>query len=78
MAATVWLARALAAQPDVLLLDEPTNHLDIEAITWLEGVIDNMRALSSSSRTIARSSSAWPRGWWNSIADTSRRMPPTP
>ena len=35
----VWLARALAAQPDVLLLDEPTNHLDIEAITWLEGVI---------------------------------------
>jgi len=36
----VWLARALAAQPDVLLLDEPTNHLDIEAITWLEGVIE--------------------------------------
>jgi ATP-binding cassette subfamily F protein uup len=35
----VWLARALASQPDVLLLDEPTNHLDIEAITWLEGVI---------------------------------------
>ena len=37
----VWLARALAAQPDVLLLDEPTNHLDIEAITWLEGVIEH-------------------------------------
>ena len=36
----VWLARALAAQPDVLLLDEPTNHLDIEAITWLEGMIE--------------------------------------
>jgi len=36
----VWLARALAAQPDVLLLDEPTNHLDIDAITWLEGVIE--------------------------------------
>jgi ATP-binding cassette subfamily F protein uup len=36
----VWLARALAAQPDVLVLDEPTNHLDIEAITWLEGVIE--------------------------------------
>ena len=36
----VWLARALAAQPDVLLLDEPTNHLDIEAITWLEGIIE--------------------------------------
>ncbi len=39
----VWLARALAAQPDVLLLDEPTNHLDIEAITWLEGVIEKHR-----------------------------------
>ncbi|MEO6223330.1 MAG: ATP-binding cassette domain-containing protein [Vicinamibacterales bacterium] len=36
----VWMARALAAQPEVLLLDEPTNHLDIEAITWLEGVIE--------------------------------------
>ncbi len=36
----VWLARALAARPDVLLLDEPTNHLDIEAITWLEGIVE--------------------------------------
>ncbi len=25
----VWLARALAQQPDSLLLDEPTNHLDL-------------------------------------------------
>ncbi|WP_078391223.1 ABC transporter ATP-binding protein [Shouchella patagoniensis] len=25
----VWLARALAQQPDCLLLDEPTNHLDL-------------------------------------------------
>ena len=39
----VWMARALAAEPDVLLLDEPTNHLDIEAITWLEGVLDKHR-----------------------------------
>jgi len=30
------LGRALVASPDLLLLDEPTNHLDIEAITWLE------------------------------------------
>ncbi|MCR4376208.1 MAG: ATP-binding cassette domain-containing protein, partial [Acidobacteria bacterium] len=39
----VWMARALAAEPDVLLLDEPTNHLDIEAITWLEGVLEKYR-----------------------------------
>ena len=32
----VFLARALAAQPEILLLDEPTNHLDLEAILWLE------------------------------------------
>ncbi len=32
----VFLARALAGQPDILLLDEPTNHLDIETITDLE------------------------------------------
>jgi ATP-binding cassette subfamily F protein uup len=32
----VWLARALAREPDVLLLDEPTNHLDVATITWLE------------------------------------------
>ncbi|HQX81569.1 MAG TPA: ATP-binding cassette domain-containing protein [Vicinamibacterales bacterium] len=39
----VWLARALAAQPDILLLDEPTNHLDIEAITWLEDIVEKHR-----------------------------------
>ena len=32
----VFLARALAHEPDLLLLDEPTNHLDIDAILWLE------------------------------------------
>jgi ABC transport system ATP-binding/permease protein len=37
----VFLARVLAAQPDLLLLDEPTNHLDIEAITWLENFLSD-------------------------------------
>ncbi len=32
----VFLARALAGDPDILLLDEPTNHLDIDSIVWLE------------------------------------------
>jgi len=39
----VALARALVAQPDVLLLDEPTNHLDLDAITWLEELLNNFQ-----------------------------------
>ncbi len=35
----IWLARALACEPDVLLLDEPTNHLDTAAIEWLENLL---------------------------------------
>ncbi len=36
----VALAQALVAQPDVLLLDEPTNHLDLDAIAWLQGLLN--------------------------------------
>jgi ATP-binding cassette subfamily F protein uup len=39
----VALARALVAQPDVLLLDEPTNHLDLDAIRWLEELLNSFR-----------------------------------
>ncbi|MCX2860426.1 ATP-binding cassette domain-containing protein [Paucibacter sp. PLA-PC-4] len=39
----VALGRALVAQPDVLLLDEPTNHLDLDAITWLEELLNNFQ-----------------------------------
>ncbi len=33
------LARLLLEQPDLLVLDEPTNHLDIDAVAWLESVL---------------------------------------
>lgn len=36
----VLLAQALFSDPDILLLDEPTNNLDINAIRWLEGVLN--------------------------------------
>lgn len=35
----VFLARALAAEPDALLLDEPTNHFDIASISCESGRI---------------------------------------
>lgn len=37
----VALAQAWVQKPDVLLLDEPTNHLDINAIIWLENLLQN-------------------------------------
>ncbi len=40
----VLLAQALFSKPDILLLDEPTNHLDINAIRWLEGVLDELES----------------------------------
>jgi len=39
----VALAQALVAIPDVLLLDEPTNHLDIDAIEWLQDLLNGWR-----------------------------------
>ncbi len=36
----VLLAQALFADPDMMLLDEPTNNLDINAIRWLEDVLN--------------------------------------
>ncbi|MEO1879185.1 MAG: ABC-F family ATPase [Methylococcales bacterium] len=36
----VLLAQVLFSEPDIMLLDEPTNNLDINAIRWLEGVLN--------------------------------------
>ena len=39
----VALARARVASPELLLLDEPTNHLDIDAIEWLQDLLNDWR-----------------------------------
>lgn len=38
---SVALAQAWVQKPDILLLDEPTNHLDIDAIIWLENLLQS-------------------------------------
>lgn len=38
----VLLAQALFGKPEIILLDEPTNNLDINAIRWLESVINSI------------------------------------
>jgi ATP-binding cassette subfamily F protein uup len=35
------ISEALVQQPDILLLDEPTNHLDLDAIEWLEELLQS-------------------------------------
>jgi ATPase subunit of ABC transporter with duplicated ATPase domains len=40
----VLLVQALFSDPDILLLDEPTNNLDINAIRWLEGILNNHKS----------------------------------
>ncbi|MDH5435369.1 MAG: ABC-F family ATPase [Gammaproteobacteria bacterium] len=37
----VLLAQVLFSEPDIMLLDEPTNNLDINAIRWLEGILNS-------------------------------------
>ena len=39
----VFLARALASEPELLLLDEPTNHMDIASISLLESTLRAFR-----------------------------------
>lgn len=39
----VLLAQVLFSEPDIMLLDEPTNNLDIDAIRWLEDVLNDRK-----------------------------------
>jgi len=39
----VLLAQVLFSEPDIMLLDEPTNNLDINAIRWLEEVLNERK-----------------------------------
>ncbi len=39
----VLLAQVLFSEPDIMLLDEPTNNLDINAIRWLEDVLNERK-----------------------------------
>ena len=65
----VALCRLLLQQPDILLLDEPTNHLDAESIDWLEQHLQQYTVRLSASRTTVTSSTMWPDGFWNWIAE---------
>ena len=40
----VLLAQVLFADPEILLLDEPTNNLDINAIRWLENILNTRQS----------------------------------
>lgn len=39
------LAKAINTDPDLLLLDEPTNYLDINALSWLEKKIKELKTV---------------------------------
>lgn len=39
------LAKAISTSPDLLLLDEPTNYLDINALSWLERAIRDLKTV---------------------------------
>ena len=64
----VALCRLLLQQPDILLLDEPTNHLDAESIDWLEQHLQQYTGTVICITTVT-SSTMWPDGFWNWIAE---------
>jgi len=39
----VFIAEAIAAEPDILILDEPTNNIDKEALDWLGDYLSTFR-----------------------------------